>query len=170
MAIETVRHIVPSLSLSFFPLRCLLCTMGRGWPEKEWIVGCPDPPNRGLFIEGVLQENYMNYFKMIIETSPLTPSPLLYPVIYWVLWKRLKDGLSASPTPLLYPQTTGNSFLFIQTRQKFTFDFWILNRNLDLGDVSYLKPSEGSYLFKKHKDQDANFENKTSHLQKHYLK
>lgn len=128
MAIETVRHFVPSLSLSFSPLRCLLCTMGGWgcWAEKEWIVGCPDPPNRWLFVEAVLQENQMNYFKTIMETSLLTPPT--FPPSPFICWQSSgKDW----EWPLSQPQATSISPNYPSSislnSEKSKIHLWILN-------------------------------------------
>lgn len=69
-----------------------------GWgPKKEWIVGCTDPPNRGLFIEAVLQESYMNYFKMIVESSPF-----LHPLICWECSGKDRETVTPPPPHRFY--------------------------------------------------------------------
>lgn len=120
----------------------------RGWPEKEWIVSYPDPPSRQLFIEAVPQENYRNRFKMITETPTHTPF-ILSPHLHLLSSYAEGDKIISQPTPR--PSVSPNYPRLVSPhsdKAKFTFEFWILNMSLELGNISYRKPSERSLFLK----------------------
>lgn len=105
----------------------------EGWGEqrrRSELWAALTLPMGWLLIEAVLQENYMNHFEMVMETSPLVPSPLLHSHVTLKCAEcsgKIGGWFLSQPHALPYPQATNSSFLSIPTGQNSLYVWvWIL--------------------------------------------
>lgn len=93
--------------------------MGRAWGgwqrRRSELWAALTLPTGWLLIEAVLQENCMNHFETVMETSLLVPSPLL--LTCSECSGKIGGWFLSQPHALPYPQTTNSSFLSIPTGQ-----------------------------------------------------